>query len=34
MILCPWQNLNLQPFAPQANALSNCATGASVMKDS
>jgi hypothetical protein len=27
--LCPWQNSNLQPFAPQANALSNCATEAS-----
>jgi hypothetical protein len=24
---CPRQNSNLQPFAPQANALSNCATG-------
>lgn len=26
--LCPRQNSNLQPFAPQANALSNCATRA------
>jgi hypothetical protein len=29
---CPRQNSNLQPFAPQANALSNCATRADFTK--